>query len=527
MPPSRKRKLCVEAEPTTDSSPPPTAKRRKLEKHQRHTRPSWFWDKLSRLRLTPGALQESDRRTVWPAAPVPPDRTGKEDIDLGQLKRFARHGGPSLGDLRAVSSIPPFPSCLLTVCQYPEPGTAVPSNRRMASSQSGSRKKAKTGRESDISSKTRKSSAYDPDFEQHLIDHGVYPEGYDDDEGLEEPANLEEINHRLAQPRPSLSPSRFSRKAFLDFKRMNRQALTEDTVMSTAFPIITGTANIPSQKNLLFGNLKDLTDGSITKAKPDFYDGSRPAELDKQIRKELGPYIVPSANTAAPCLPNFFAEGKGPNGGATVAKRQACYDGAVGAQGIHELRSYVNPGTAYDNNAYTITSTYHGGSGTLTVYTTHPTLSKDAKQPTEYHMTQLRSFAMTDAPDTFRQGASHLRNARKLAKEKRDELITAANGTALNMENPGLESSGDSFLLQSTNQSSFTNEIINGESETSADELGLDTQPDDRLAHRTPLGVRTDRPPRAFSNHRSKEKLLRANKKSCTGFGDSLVAQLR
>ena len=55
------------------------------------------------------------------------------------------------------------------------------------------------------------------------------------------------------------------------------QALTENQVMSMVFPIIAGTAEIPSQENLCFGNLKDLADGSITKAKPDFYDGARPA----------------------------------------------------------------------------------------------------------------------------------------------------------------------------------------------------------------------------------------------------------
>ena len=119
--------------------------------------------------------------------------------------------------------------------------------------------------------------------------------------------------------------------------------------MSKAFKIIAGTADIPSQENLLFRNLKHLTDGSITKAKPDYYDGSRPADLNKQIREELGPYIVPSTNTAAPCLPNFFTEGKGPNGSTAVCKRQALYDGALGARGIHELRSYVDPETAYDN----------------------------------------------------------------------------------------------------------------------------------------------------------------------------------
>ncbi|CAF9924388.1 MAG: hypothetical protein ALECFALPRED_002737 [Alectoria fallacina] len=105
--------------------------------------------------------------------------------------------------------------------------------------------------------------------------------------------------------------------------------------MSNAFPIIAGTADIPLQENLLLGNLKHLTDGSITKAKPDCYDGSSPADLNKQTREELGPYIVPSTSTAAPCLPNFFTEGKGPNGSTAVCKRQALYDGALGARGIH------------------------------------------------------------------------------------------------------------------------------------------------------------------------------------------------
>ena len=108
MPRNRKRQLYVEAEPTTDSWPPPIAKGSKLEKQQRHRTPSWFWDNLSRQWLTSRTLREFDRRTEWPAIPSPPDRTDKKDIDLAQLRRFARHGGPSLGDLRAVSSIQLF-----------------------------------------------------------------------------------------------------------------------------------------------------------------------------------------------------------------------------------------------------------------------------------------------------------------------------------------------------------------------------------------------------------------------------------
>ena len=310
----------------------------------------------------------------------------------------------------------------------------------------------------------------------------MYPYGHDhgDDDDPIYPDNLEEINERLAQPRPSLSPSRFPPEAFRKFEKTNMQALTESAVMSKVFPTIAGTADIPSQENLYFGNLKHLTDGSITKAKPDFYDGSRPAELHKDIREELGPYIVPSTNTAAPCLPNFFAEGKGPTGSSGVSKLQAAQNGVVGTRGVHKLRSYIGQETPFDNKAYTITSTYHH-SGLLSMYTTHPTASKSPTNPIEYRMTKLRSFALTDAPDTFRQGASALRNARDWAKEKREELITAANGKALDP--------GQSSLVSS-------NEPTRPESETSADELALDIDTFASSSRKTLVGARTDPPPK-------------------------------
>ena len=104
MPRNRKRQLSNEAELTIDSALPATTKRRKLESQQRHRTPGYFWDNLSKLWLTPRALREFDRRTVQPATPVPPDQIGERNISLAQLKRFAKHGGPSLGDLRGVSS---------------------------------------------------------------------------------------------------------------------------------------------------------------------------------------------------------------------------------------------------------------------------------------------------------------------------------------------------------------------------------------------------------------------------------------
>ena len=81
--------------------------------------------------------------------------------------------------------------------------------------------------------------------------------------------------------------------------------------------------------------------------------------------------------------------------------RQACYDGALGARGIHSLQSFGTSKPVYDYNAYTIESNYHGG--TLKMYTTHPTESQNPNRRSEYHMNPLRGWLLTDSADSFRQ----------------------------------------------------------------------------------------------------------------------------
>ena len=189
-----------------------------------------------------------------------------------------------------------------------------------------------------------------------------------------------------------------------------------------------------------------------------------------------------------------------------MCKRQALYGGALGARGIHELGSYVDLETAYEKNAYTITSTYHGGSGDLTIYTTYPTLSTDAQNPTDYWMTQLNGWEMTGNPEAFRQGASALRNARDWAKEKREELMIAANIKVPDAEHSDLVSSTQSFVSLSSN------EVTHPESETSADELALEVGTFTRSSHKTSVRAQTNLPPKVSSNRRSK-KTSQVNKR--------------
>ena len=287
-----------------------------------------------------------------------------------------------------------------------------------------------TSDSSNKTSRTGTTTVYDKAFEQNLIDHGICPHGYeseesDDNEEHQYAKNRDQINERLSQPRRSLSRS--LRESFRKFERANTRACTEDDVKATVLPTIFGDAKIPCSRNVDFNNMAPLTNGTIPMATPDFYEGSRPADLKKHIRDKLGEYIVPTTDASHPCLPNFFVAVKGPDGSGKALKRQACYTGAMGARAVYKLQSYIDDTTAFDCNAYTLCWTYDSSSGTLIAFATHPTVSQDPERAVDYRMTQLNGWHMTSNQDTYRQGVSAFRNARDWAQEIRRELTDAAN----------------------------------------------------------------------------------------------------
>ncbi|OJD25468.1 hypothetical protein ACJ73_03164 [Blastomyces percursus] len=151
--------------------------------------------------------------------------------------------------------------------------------------------------------------------------------------------------------------------------------------------------------------LLQLWKGSrATRAWLDRFYSARPEQLNRQIRDELSDTVILSTQDSRPILPNFFLEVKSPEESAAVAKRQACYDGALGARAMQSLQSYREAEPVYDSNAYTITSTYHDGQ--LKLYSSHPNPTK-----------------------LFWDGAAAYRNARDWAKERRDQFIKAVNGS--------------------------------------------------------------------------------------------------
>ncbi|KAL4866855.1 hypothetical protein BDV12DRAFT_198719 [Aspergillus spectabilis] len=230
------------------------------------------------------------------------------------------------------------------------------------------------------------------------------------------------------------------RKEFIKFPKINNKAADEYLVIKNILPILEGEEKACSRTgaNHPFNKLAPLTDGTLADARPDFYHGTPLNQLNPAIREQLRDQVVPTARKNCPIAPNFFVEVKSHDRSLPVATRQACYDGALGARAMHSLQQFGNRNrndtttttlAYYDNNTYTITSTYH--LGTLGLYMTHPTQSRSNNNKldrhTNYVMTQAGQWALHGSPETFQQGITAYQNARDLAKEQRDRFIERAN----------------------------------------------------------------------------------------------------
>lgn len=324
----------------------------------------------------------------------------------------------------------------------------------------------------------------DPAFEQALIDNGIYPYNRGP-----KPKNWEEMQERLAQPRPSLSPSQFSDGHFEQFQLKNEEADSESAVKSNVFPLIRGRETVPYGQDHCFNHLEPLAP-NISDPKPDYYNGSRPSQINSDVRNDLGPYIVPCNNQHRPALTYFFTEAKGPDGKASEVKRQITQDLAAGARGMLKMQSYELDEPVYDGNAQTFGSTYHSGTGTLQLYAMHPTAPAGPDAEPEYHTTQITAFALTANPKTYQQGIGAWRNLRDLAKERREEFIARANEIA-DDGHDGPKAATEAYLTSfsaslSTQNELFGSDSLHEESETSMDELAEIAPPTKRTRAHQP-----------------------------------------
>ena len=208
----------------------------------------------------------------------------------------------------------------------------------MASTTSASSKQTQSTKPITVTSKSRRSSTYNANLEQHLIDNNIYPPLYNFPNNREplEPANWEEIRQALKVPRGSLSPSTVPNSAFKDFQRRNKTK-SEGTIMRNMVLLIAGNINIPNKGYILFTNLDSITNNTIVNPVPDFFDRARPGNLDKKVREDLDRIIIPTKKERFPMAPNFFLEAKSSGGTVEVADGQAVLDGAYRAIIMHTL----------------------------------------------------------------------------------------------------------------------------------------------------------------------------------------------
>ncbi|KAK7912303.1 hypothetical protein PG985_014784 [Apiospora marii] len=320
---------------------------RKKPKHLHLSRPPpRFWDNLSKTPLIRGALGKLDRRNAvehpgTPADDRPNTRTAAASRSFQSASAYLRRrrprvcaesnafqgeGGPDLSDLRGLQH-----------------------------------------------DGTKSTGPYDRAFQQHLIDHSVFPTDMSTQMAapLHLPDNLEELERFLPNLGHHCLLPRFTNDDFKKFEKEDAHATKEWQIVANVVPIIEG--NIVDRKcvsgQIPFNNLDQLTDGSLVPGNPDRYYGARPEQLDRRIRADLMGFIVPSTQHDLPIMPNNILAVKGPDGSAAVAARQANYDGALGARGIQGVLSYGSSESQNDGNSRVITSTYH--SGTLKMFTSH------------------------------------------------------------------------------------------------------------------------------------------------------------
>jgi len=272
------------------------------------------------------------------------------------------------------------------------------SRRKQPSSSPSKKSTAKT-------TTTKSTTPYNRAFLQHLIDFGIYPNGYEypDSRVPPKPKNIEEIRQAFTQ---ALSPSFFSDQDFQDFKRADTNAAKERQVTTSVIPIIhrdLGDGKCVARE-IPFTNLNSLTDGSLVSSNPDLYYSARPKQLDQRVRTKLHHRIVPSTQEDLPILPNFFLSVKGLDGSTAVATRQLLYDISLGAVGFYSLQAYTAGESVFDNRAYVISCTYLARQ--LKMYTCHPIQPATPRAQPKLVITQIKAYTLTSDLNTFQQGAS-------------------------------------------------------------------------------------------------------------------------
>ncbi len=104
------------------------------------------------------------------------------------------------------------------------------------------------------------------------------------------------------------------------------------------------------------------------------------------------------------------------------------YDFIIGTRNIYALQNYSKYEPVYDENAYTYNSTYYTGTNIFQLYICYM-IASIAEKP-KYHITQLKSYIITNIRKTYIERINALKNLKDLAKDYRSDFIQIANTKA-------------------------------------------------------------------------------------------------
>lgn len=237
------------------------------------------------------------------------------------------------------------------------------------------------------------------------------------------PSNYQDLMQLITRPRSSLSPSVYTEQKYIAFHKAVNGVRTEADVFENVLLKIAGGTVYPGHRGQNCLNWAPLfEDVELTGPQPDKYEGLEITEEDRMLREHLDKFIVPAHD--GEFLPNFFVEGKNPDGSARIVLNQAIYHGTLGCRGIHETRVLAEE-DATDEKACTFSATYSARQ--LTLYAHFVRKYDDDSDARHYQMWQIGSWVINGSSEQARVAMTAFRNVRDEACKIRTALAKAAS----------------------------------------------------------------------------------------------------
>lgn len=163
---------------------------------------------------------------------------------MRDMRRFARHGGPNLEDLRGVRTVSTtvHPFTLLTRFYYTRSNQSPNGTTQYNSSTSCSTRQSSVHkpRRIPLSASARSSGSYGRDFRQRTIEHKVSPlnDGHSNGDIRPRSTGWVRFQRRLLQSRASLAASEFTSRVFGRSVQADVDVIRHVQVLTAVIPII-------------------------------------------------------------------------------------------------------------------------------------------------------------------------------------------------------------------------------------------------------------------------------------------------